>query len=517
MQAMLFDIGWNYAALITWISSFAQSNADSAVPMTVVGIYVHGFFLILAIGLPYLVLIYEALGIIRKDREYTSLARTVSKVFGASFAFGVITGTFVEFGLIQLWSGTLVALGTGFFAGMYIETYFFMAEIVLYASYLYLWDRFENRWVHWLIGLGLLVSANLSAYFILSANGWMNAPWGTGDLVKSILPWAPTFGPDTVNHTAATNLVAALSKSGSLAINDPQQVQTFSNLLYDPFITLFNPNGVITTIHTVLACIVIANFEAAAVFSYRYLKAAPDRKLHYLKALKIAYGIAALATILVPIAGDQMARLVYDQQYVKFTGLEGFPPGGGVEPINGLLLYFNPNFSFQGLNNLSTQVGQSILPSVAEDTLTRMQSMQSTIFPMYLTMVISGIILFIFAIGYFGLYLKPLGKLVRVVTRIQVERFIIFTSFPAAVLGALAASTGWAVREEGRLPWVVYGLVQYSQVITPNPVTPALTALIITIEMVMLFGGIAAIYIILTGRGKNGGRQKDSEEKVKVS
>ena len=35
------------------------SNANAAEPMTIIGIYVHGFFLLMAVGLPYLVLTYE--------------------------------------------------------------------------------------------------------------------------------------------------------------------------------------------------------------------------------------------------------------------------------------------------------------------------------------------------------------------------------------------------------------------------------------------------------------------------
>jgi cytochrome d ubiquinol oxidase subunit I len=481
-----------------------ESNAEAAVPMTVVGIYVHGFFLILAIGLPYLVLTYEALGIIRKDREYISIARTVAKVFGASFAFGAITGTLVEFGLIQVWSGTLLAVGTGFFAGMFFELYVFMAEIVLYVAYLYFWDRFQNRWIHWLIGLGLLVGTTLSAFFILSANGWMNAPWGTGDFVQSILPWSPSLGPDVVNRTAALNLISAMSGSGSLAIADPAQVQTFASLLHDPFVVLFNPNGVITTIHTVLACIAIANFEVAAVFSYLYLKRNPKTRAHYLRALKVAYGVAAVATILVPIAGDEMARLVYEQQYTKFAGLEGFSPGGGVDPLIGLLLHGDPNYAFQGLDALSAQVNHSIMPAAAEATVTQMLQIQPIIYPLYLAMVISGIAIFVFSIGYFGLYLKPLGRLVALVTRMPVERFVAYTAFPAAVLASVATGAGWAVREMGRLPWVVYGLVQRWQVITPDPITPALTASILTLEAALLVGGIASIYIVLTWHREEG-------------
>ncbi|MCI4434433.1 MAG: hypothetical protein JHC29_03060, partial [Thermoplasmata archaeon] len=50
------------------------SNANAAEPMTILGIYVHGFFLLMAVGLPYLVLAYEFLGIRKRDLEYLNAA-----------------------------------------------------------------------------------------------------------------------------------------------------------------------------------------------------------------------------------------------------------------------------------------------------------------------------------------------------------------------------------------------------------------------------------------------------------
>ena len=59
----------------------STANAAAAEPMTIFGIYVHGFFLSLALGLPYVVLPLEALGIIRKDKQYTDAAKHISVVW----------------------------------------------------------------------------------------------------------------------------------------------------------------------------------------------------------------------------------------------------------------------------------------------------------------------------------------------------------------------------------------------------------------------------------------------------
>jgi len=100
--------------------------------------------------------------------------------------------------------------------------------------------------------------------------------------------------------------------------------------------------------------------------------------------------------------------------------------------------------------------------------------------------------------GFFGLYNKKINALVRMITRMPTNKFIIYSSFIATILSIIAASAGWAVREIGRHPWTIYGLVQYQQVITPNPITSEFSMLIIAIELLILISGLVALYFIPT-------------------
>jgi cytochrome d ubiquinol oxidase subunit I len=68
----------------------------------------------------------------------------------------------------------------------------------------------------------------------------------------------------------------------------------------------------------------------------------------------------------------------------------------------------------------------------------------------------------------------------------------------AALLGIIAGSAGWAVRELGRQPWTIYGLVRPDQVITPNPITPLFSYFIILVETMTFVSGIIALYFIPT-------------------
>jgi cytochrome d ubiquinol oxidase subunit I len=124
--------------------------------------------------------------------------------------------------------------------------------------------------------------------------------------------------------------------------------------------------------------------------------------------------------------------------------------------------------------------------------------MQPLLTTFYYAMIISGILLFVFAIAYLGSLSTKMDRLVRLVLRMPTEKFIVYSSFLATLLGIIAASAGWAVREVGRQPWVIYGLVQYQQVITSDPITPVFSLLIIAVELGIFLAGIVAFYFIPT-------------------
>ncbi|MVT13239.1 MAG: hypothetical protein GPW16_03015 [Euryarchaeota archaeon] len=472
------------------------SNANAAEPMTILGIYVHGFFLLMAVGLPYLVLAYEFLGIRKRDLEYLNAAKKLSTVWGISFAIGAATGTLVEFGLVQVWSGTLVAIGSFFFAPLTLELFAFMVEVVFVVIYLFTWDINKPSWFHFLSGLVLLIASNISAYLILAANSFMNVPWGTGDLVSKILPWMPALGPNSVNQAALDNLYVMLQNNGTIALIKYSLENNVGIIFYNPMIPLLNPDLFATFIHTVLATIIIASFEASAFIAYDYIKRISERNYRF-KLLKVSYGTGAVASILMAFSGDFMGRIVYQYNVLKFIAFEGLGNSGGRDPIMGILLYGNPNYNFPGFDYYLALASRSVDPNAVVQSVLAAQSFAIWGYYVYWSMVISGIILFIFSIFYFAIYSEKLQTLFKKIFRISLDKFVVYSSFIAPFLGLIAASSGWAVREAGRHPWVIYGLIQYWQVITPNTITPTFSILIIALELsILVLGSFSIIYIM---------------------
>jgi cytochrome d ubiquinol oxidase subunit I len=464
--------------------------------MTILGIYVHGFFLSLAVGLPYVVLPSEAIGIIRKDNQYTEAAKRISVVWAISFGFGAVTGTLVEFGLVQIWSGVTLAIGSFFFIPLVFEVFAFLIEVAFLALYLYTWGRMKSQWLHLSLGVFLLIGSSSSAVLILAANSWMQTPWGAGSLVQAILPWSPVMGPSAVNATALVTLYKTLPKTGSLVMASPNVISSLGYLLYDPYVVLLNPNAIVTAVHTILTTIVIAAFENAAIFSYGYLKGNGGKEAMFLKTVKFSYGVGALATTLTILSGDQMGRIVYSYQYAKFLSMEGFR--GGVDPVIGLISNFNPGYIFPTFGDLAATAGKSIDPTTAMLTIQKAEQIMPILSAFYYAMIICGVLLLVFSVAYLGLFSRRIDRLVRMVIRMPTERFVLYSSFVAALLGIVAGSAGWAVRELGRQPWTIYGLIRPEQVITPNPITPLFSYFIMLVETTTLVTGLIALYFIPT-------------------
>lgn len=485
--------------------SSAWSNANLAEYMTILGIYVHAVFLVFAVGFPIVVLTYEGIGTIKKENDYINIAKNASKIWGISFAVGAVTGTLVEFGLVVVWSGSIALIASMAAAPLIIELYAFIIEIVLIGTYLTTFNYMKNhRFFHMLLGIGVFFGSNLSAYMILAVNAWMQIPWGTGNFIgQNILPWVPPMGPNVINSKSLGLLASALSNYGSIVLASPNAFQLLAPFTTDPWIAIVNPEAVITYIHNLLAALIDTSFIAASYASYKIIKGYGNKEYNF-KSLKVAFGVGAVASILQPIAGDQQGRLLYEFQKNIFYATEGIGSNGGYNPILSFLLYGNFNHYFRGYNYLESLPGAN--NSLAQLTIQASITYGPWLHFFYYTMVILGVVLFILAIAYFGIYIKFIDKIVKAIFRKSTEDFLVYASFVAAASGVIASISGWAAREMGRHPWTIYGLVTYPEVVTSHPITVWFTVFIMVMELAIFFAGIWGFYMIYVKNLKKYGR-----------
>jgi cytochrome d ubiquinol oxidase subunit I len=122
-------------------------------------------------------LVAEGMHLRTGDPVWRALALRWSKVFGVLFAVGAVSGTIISFELGLLWPRFMAYAGGIIGLPFSLEGAAFFLEAVFVAIYLYGWDRLAPR-LHWLSGIPIAVSATASAFFIVTANAWMNVPRG---------------------------------------------------------------------------------------------------------------------------------------------------------------------------------------------------------------------------------------------------------------------------------------------------------------------------------------------------
>ena len=153
-------------------------------------ILIHSFFLSISLGFPWVIgaLLYKWWR--TKGQEFYDAARNVTGVLGLNFALGAITGTLVEFGLVQAWPGSIFAIATFGLIPLTLELVAFIGEIVLLVMFIVTLGKVRPP-VSLSIIISYAVMAALSGVLITTVNSWLNVPWGTGSLASNLYPFLP--------------------------------------------------------------------------------------------------------------------------------------------------------------------------------------------------------------------------------------------------------------------------------------------------------------------------------------
>ena len=381
----------------------------------------HIVFSVLGVGLPLLLCIAEGVALRRQDATLMRLSRQWSKTFGIVFAVGAVSGVIVEFEMGLLWPTFTRFAGSIIGLPFAMEGFAFFLEGIFVGLYIYGWDRLSPR-VHWLCSFPLWISGAFSAFFITTANSWMNTPAGF------------------ILHNGKVSGV-------------------------NPIAAMFNPSTPYETVHMILASYVATGFVVAAVYAVAILRG--DRSEYNRKALALGTLVGGVAIPLQIFSGDLNARFLESAQPAKYAAMEGLLHSGNGLPLylggipntagtelqlaipiphgESLLSHFNTTAHTRGLDTIP----RSDWPSVAAVHLS------------FDVMVGAGFFILLVA-GVFGwLYLR--GK-----RTIPTHRWLLWGMAAAGPLAMLAIEAGWFVTEEGRQPWIINGIERVSQAATPS-------------------------------------------------
>jgi cytochrome bd ubiquinol oxidase subunit I len=373
----------------------------------------------LGVGLPALVVIAEWRGLRSGDPVWSLLARRWAKALGVLFAVGAVSGTILSFEMGILWPGLMGRFGSVIGLPFAIEGVAFFIEAIFLGIYLYAWDRMSPR-AHVLSGIPIVVGGVASAFFVVSANAWMQQPRGF-DLVQGRVtnphPWAAMLNPAT-----------------------PPQ-----------------------TTHMILAAFMVSGFLTASVYAVGWLKGRRDR-YHRLGFL-LPFVLAAAVTPVQIGVGDWAARFVSERQPIKLAAMEGVfrtqrgaplhiggvAVGGemryAIEIPNGLsiLARWDPNAVIRGLD------------SVPPDQ----RPVVNVVHPAFQLMVACG-----FALLSLGIWFALAWKRRRDLPK---STWFFRGVAISGILAVLALEAGWVVAEVGRQPWIVYGILRTRDAVSTAP------------------------------------------------
>ncbi len=138
----------------------------------------HFFFVPLTLGLALLIAVMETVYVRTGEDVYKRMAQFWGRLFLINFAMGVVTGIVQEFQFGMNWADYSRFVGDIFGAPLAIEALaaFFLESTVL-GIWMFGWNRLSKR-AHlatiWLVA----IASNLSAFWILVANSFMQQPVG---------------------------------------------------------------------------------------------------------------------------------------------------------------------------------------------------------------------------------------------------------------------------------------------------------------------------------------------------
>ena len=239
----------------------------------------HFLFVPLTLGLSFLLAIMESTYVMTGKEIYKDMTQFWGKLFGINFALGVTTGLTMEFQLGMNWSYFSHYVGDIFGAPLAIEGLMaFFLESTFVGLFFFGWDKMgkgSHLLVTWLVALG----TNLSALWILIANGWMQNPVGAD------------FNFETMRME--------LSSFGSL---------------------LFNPSAQVKFVHTVAAGYTTASAFVLGISAYYMLKGRDAAFAQRSYTIAAGFGLAAVLSVIV--LGDESGYTDGEVQKAKLAAIE---------------------------------------------------------------------------------------------------------------------------------------------------------------------------------------------------
>jgi cytochrome d ubiquinol oxidase subunit I len=421
----------------------------------------HWLFVPLTLGMGWFVAFFQTRYYQTKDETWHKMTKFWGKLFLINFAIGVVTGIVQEFQFGMNWSEYSRYVGDIFGAPLAVEA---LVAFFLESTFLGIWVFGEGRVsekVHlasiWLVAIG----SNLSALWILLANGFMQAP-----------------PKDAYVFNAA---------------NGRLEMVNF-------FALIGNPKGWIFFWHTISDGVAMAAFLILAVSAYHIIR---KQNLDFFKrSFSIASVVGLVAGVLIFLGGHTMGQYMREVQPMKLAAIEAIweteqPASFSLLTIGDLTgkqevwsIRIPAVMSFLACNNFTCEVkGVNELQAQYEGQFGPGDYVPLMVVTYWTFRIMMA----------FGLIMMGASAWFLYATRrkdYENAKWMKLVPFGALILPYAANASGWILTEMGRQPWIIYGLLKVEDAVSPNLTTVDLLISLIGYTVVYSSLAVAMVYLM---------------------
>ncbi len=407
----------------------------------------HIIFPAFTIGLAAFLAVCEGMWLRTGKEVYKRLYLHWVKIFALAFAMGVVSGVVMSYQFGTNWSVFADKTGSvlGPLLGYEVLTAFFL-EATFLGVMLFGWNK-VGRKLHFVATLAVAIGTAISAFWILSANSWMQTPQGFA------------IDPATGNFYAT-----------------------------DWIEVIFNPSFPSRYVHMMLSAYITTAAVILAAGAWQTLKNRSSEPTKW--QMRMAAGMLVVLMPLQIMAGHWSGEVAHEYQPAKIAAVEGWCE---TKPVQGTVLLAWPADNECGLDALTIPGTSPVLFPGAHGDLKGLDAFEESETPpiwipfySFRIMVAAGLALL--GLGIWGLFLW---------WRKRIDKPALFhwAAIPGGSLGFIAVITGWMVAEVGRQPYTVYGVLRTADSVAPVSAAQVATSLLVFMVVYAIIFTAGVVYM----------------------
>ncbi|HAU1183577.1 TPA: cytochrome bd-I ubiquinol oxidase subunit CydA [Legionella pneumophila] len=439
----------------------------------------HFLFVPLTLGLSVMLAIMETVYVMTGRELWKQMVKYWGILFGINFVLGVATGLTMEFQFGTNWAYYSHYVGDVFGAPLAIEGLMaFFLEATFVGLFFFGWNRLsklQHLTSTWLLALG----TNLSALWILIANGWMQHPVGAYFDYQTMRMEVSSFYEMLFNPVAQAKFVHTISAGYVTGAMFVLSISAYFLLRgrNKAFAKRSMTVAVSFGLASALSVVVLGDESGYVANENQKMKLAtmeamwhtekapanltvfgiPDEKTLTTKyAIDIPYALGIIATrsFNTPLQGIieliEEGKLKIKDGMIAYDALKVLQKDPKNEQAKAVFTKHGENLGYALLLKKYTE---NVTDATEEQINQAAHDLKPKVLPMFFSFRI------MVACGIYFILLFATGFYLSVRHRLEKTSWYHRVAFYSLPLPWIAAELGWIVAEYGRQPWVVEGIL----------------------------------------------------------